>query len=54
MASLAQRVIRGERVYDGMNLNVPGYERVTLRDGNQLYGSAWVLATTANMHQYNF
>ena len=54
MCVLAYRVINGLPIYDGINLGVPGYERVTLRDGNQLFGNAWVLATRENMHLYNF
>ncbi len=53
MCSLAVMLLNGEEVKDGMNLNVPGYEKCTVK-GNIVFGSAWVDVTKANMADYNF
>jgi simple sugar transport system substrate-binding protein len=41
MNVLAQKILSGEKVTDGMNLNVSGYESLTLKD-KVLTGKAWV------------
>ena len=53
MCSLAVKLLNGEAIEDGMNLEVHGFESCTL-NGNILYGSAWVDVTTDNMADYNF
>ncbi len=53
MCSLAVKILNGETIEDGINLEVPGFESCTL-NGNILYGSAWVDVTTENMADYNF
>jgi simple sugar transport system substrate-binding protein len=53
MNALAAMVLRGETPTDGMDLEVPGYNRITI-DGKVLYGSAWIDVTRKNIAQYNF
>jgi simple sugar transport system substrate-binding protein len=53
MCSLAVKVLNKEAITDGMDLQVPGYEKIILR-GNTVVGAAWVDATVANMAGYNF
>jgi simple sugar transport system substrate-binding protein len=53
MNKLAQMVLRGQKVTDGMNLGQTGYEKVRLV-GKVIYGKAWVDVTKANMGEYNF
>jgi simple sugar transport system substrate-binding protein len=53
MNKLAQMVMDGEEVTDGMDLGLPGYENVTL-DGKVVYGKAWVNVNTENMADYPF
>ncbi|MDJ1007408.1 MAG: autoinducer 2 ABC transporter substrate-binding protein [Paracoccaceae bacterium] len=53
MNKVAQMVIDGEEVTDGMDLGLPGYENVTL-DGKVIYGQAWVNVNADNMAEYPF
>ncbi len=53
MCYLAMKVIDGEEIADGLNLNVPGYENCTVK-GKIVYGSAWVDVTLENMSDYDF
>jgi len=53
MNMVAQMVIDGEEVTDGMDLGLPGYENVTL-DGKVIYGQAWVNVNADNMDDYPF
>ncbi|WP_222626016.1 autoinducer 2 ABC transporter substrate-binding protein [Meridianimarinicoccus zhengii] len=53
MNKLAQMVMDGEEITDGMDLGLPGYENVTL-DGKVIYGQAWVNVTADNMADYPF
>lgn len=53
MCELATKVISGEKIEDGINLNVPGFENCILKD-KILYGSAWIDVTTDNMKDYDF
>jgi len=53
MNKLAQMVMDGEEVTDGMDLGLPGYENVTL-DGKVVYGKAWVNVNVDNMADYPF
>ena len=50
---LAQMVMDGGTVTDGMDLGLPGYEAVKL-DGKVIYGQAWVNVNKANMAEYPF
>ncbi len=53
MNKLAQMVIDGQEVTDGMDLGLPGYESVKL-DGKVIYGQAWVNVNKDNMADYPF
>jgi len=53
MNKVAQMVIDGEEVTDGMDLGLPGYENITL-DGKVIFGQAWVNVDAANMADYPF
>ncbi len=55
---VAYKLIKGEQITDGMNLGVPGYEKIVLRKGPNgvpvIYGSAWIKMDASNMDQYPF
>nr|WP_306268927.1 autoinducer 2 ABC transporter substrate-binding protein [Pararhizobium sp. IMCC3301] len=53
MNKLAAMVIDGVAVTDGMDLGLPGYEKITL-DGKVIYGQAWVNVNKENMADYPF
>jgi simple sugar transport system substrate-binding protein len=53
MNKLAQMVMDGQTVTDGMDLGLPGYEAVKL-DGKVIYGQAWVNVNKDNMAEYPF
>ena len=53
MNKVAQMVMDGEEVTDGMDLELEGYENVTL-DGKVIYGQAWVNVDADNMADYPF
>ena len=53
MNKLAQMVIDGQKVTDGMNLGLQGYENIKL-DGKVIYGQAWVNVNKGNMADYPF
>jgi simple sugar transport system substrate-binding protein len=53
MNKLAQMVMDGEEITDGMDLGLPGYENITL-DGKVIYGQAWVNVNADNMADYPF
>jgi simple sugar transport system substrate-binding protein len=53
MNVVAQMVMNGEEVTDGMDLGLPGYENITL-DGRVIYGQAWVNVNADNMADYPF
>lgn len=54
MNALAQAVIDGEEVSEGMDLGVQGYESITL-DGKVVYGDeAWITVTQDNVGDYDF
>jgi len=56
MNKIAVRLLQGEKLTDGTDLGVSGYERLR-RDAekaNLFYGSAWVDITRQNMDTYNF
>ncbi|WP_374436678.1 autoinducer 2 ABC transporter substrate-binding protein [Tabrizicola sp.] len=53
MNKLATMVMNGETVTDGMDLGLPGYEKVKL-DGKVIYGQAWVNVNKDNMADYPF
>ena len=53
MNAVAQKMLAGEAIVDGMDLGVPGYEKIKLV-GKVIYGNAWIDMTAENMDQYPF
>lgn len=54
MNALAQAVVDGKEITEGMDLGVPGYESITL-DGKVVYGDkAWITVTEENVDEYDF
>ncbi len=53
MNAVAQKLLSGEQITDGMDLGVPGYDKISLKD-KVIYGSAWIDITKDNMLDYNF
>lgn len=58
MNILAHKVLNGEEITDGMDLGVPGYEKVSVTkgpgDGVIVRGQAWVDVTKENYKDYPF
>ena len=52
MNKLAVMALNHEPITDGMDLGVPGYDRIR-KEGKVLYGSAWIDVTKENMGKYN-
>lgn len=53
MNKLATMVLNDEKVSDGMDLGLPGYESVKI-EGKVIYGQAWVNVNKDNMADYPF
>jgi len=54
MGALVEKILDGEEVEDGLDLDVEGYEDITL-DGKVVYGDkAWVTVTAENVDDYDF
>lgn len=53
MDEVAVRVLNGEKITDGMNLGLKGYEETSLV-GKVIYGKAWVDVTKDNAKDYPF
>lgn len=53
MNKVAQMVLQGKKVEDGMDLGVDGYRKIRLV-GKVIYGNAWVDITRDNMSEYPF
>lgn len=54
MNVLATKLLDGEEINDGMDLGVPGYEKISL-DGKVIYGDeAWITVTLDNVDEYEF
>ncbi|MFN3705089.1 MAG: autoinducer 2 ABC transporter substrate-binding protein [Thermoflexales bacterium] len=53
MLKLAMMHMKGERIGDGMDLGLEGYNKLIAK-GNVLYGSAWVDVTKDNLSAYPF
>jgi simple sugar transport system substrate-binding protein len=53
MNKLALMLIQGGKVTDGMDLGVPGYNKIKL-SGKVIYGSAWLDMDKNNMDKYAF
>lgn len=53
MNKVAQMVLAGRKVEDGMDLGIPGYSSIKLK-GSVIYGNAWIDITKDNMDRYPF
>jgi simple sugar transport system substrate-binding protein len=53
MNKLAVMLLDGKAPTDGMDLGIPGYEKVSI-DGKVIYGQAWVDVTKDNAKDYPF
>ena len=53
MNKVAQIVLEGRKIEDGMDLGVTGYNRIRLA-GRVIYGDAWIDINSRNMNQYPF
>ncbi len=55
---VAYKLIKGEAITDGMDLGVPGYEKIVIRKGENgvdvIYGAAWIKMDASNMDDYPF
>jgi simple sugar transport system substrate-binding protein len=55
---VAYKLLHGEKITDGMDLGVPGYEKIKLVKGENgvpvIYGSAWIKMDAENMDDYPF
>jgi simple sugar transport system substrate-binding protein len=55
---VAYKVLKGEEIKDGMDLGVPGYEKIKLVKNEGvvpvIYGAAWIKMDAENMDQYPF
>ena len=58
MNILAAKVLAGEEITDGMDLGIPGYDKVSVTDGPGegviVRGQAWVDVTKDNYKDYPF
>ena len=53
MNTVAQMVLEGKKIEDGMDLGIPGYNSIKLT-GTVIYGNAWIDITKENMERYPF
>jgi simple sugar transport system substrate-binding protein len=55
---VAYKVLQGEEITDGMDLGVPGFEKIKLIKGVNgvpvIYGAAWIKIDPSNMDNYPF
>lgn len=55
---VAYKILKGKKITHGMDLGVPGYEKIKLvTNGNGtpvIYGSAWIKMDASNMDEYPF
>jgi simple sugar transport system substrate-binding protein len=55
---VGMKILNGEEITAGMDLGVPGYENVSIRDGENgakvIVGNAWAKITKDNMDEMNF
>jgi simple sugar transport system substrate-binding protein len=56
MATIAQRLASGEKVEEGTDLGVPGYESLTVSEDNPkvFYGDAAIVVDKSNVDEYDF
>ena len=53
MNVVSKILMDGGKIQDGMDLGVPGFEKIIL-DDKTIYGQAWIRVTAENMNEYNF
>jgi simple sugar transport system substrate-binding protein len=55
---VAYKILKGQEITDGMDLGVPGYEKIKLVTNENgtpiIYGSAWIKMDPSNMDNYPF
>ncbi|HAF62217.1 MAG TPA: LacI family transcriptional regulator [Anaerolineaceae bacterium] len=55
---IAYKMLQGEEIVEGLDLNVPGFESIRIGTGPNgipvIYGSAWIKITVETMDQYPF
>lgn len=55
---VAHKILKGEKITDGMSLNVPGYEAIKLITNENgtpvIYGMGWIKIDASNMDEYKF
>jgi simple sugar transport system substrate-binding protein len=56
MASIAQRLASGEKIAEGTDLGIPGYESLTVSENNPkvFYGDAAIVVDKTNAGEYDF
>jgi len=57
MCKIAELILEGREITDGMDLGIDGYNSVTLQDQNGtsvVVGSAYLLVTRENIDEYDF
>jgi simple sugar transport system substrate-binding protein len=54
MNKLAVMVLNGQKVTDGMDLGLPGYEKIRLVNDKIIFGNGWIDCTKENMDKFNF
>lgn len=56
MVSLAEKVLNGEEIKDGLNLGLPGYENLKFAEGSKkvLEGNGWITITKDNVDSLGF
>ena len=54
MDKIAVMVLNGEKITDGMDLGLPGYEKIRLVDNKIIFGNGWIDCTKENMDKFNF
>lgn len=56
LCSLAAKILRGEKIENGCNLGLKGYENLQFAKGSDkvLLGSGWIVINKDNMGDYNF
>ena len=55
---ILEMLAKGEEITDGMDLGVPGYENIEIKEGvngaKVMYGNAWIKIDADNMMDYDF
>jgi simple sugar transport system substrate-binding protein len=56
LCSLATKILRGEKIENGCNLGLKGYDKLQFAEGSDkiLVGSGWIVINKDNMGDYNF